>query len=211
MTRNCDLTAEQNGWTDHACAKHMEADDLLSAFDQICNELALLPPQEACVAPNTDTHAITGPSERGSTSDYFREYFSNDKEVGIKESAKKRDSSCDWIGEHLLGEGALLGEPGENDVILGRGGRGNNHIGNQRNLGPVADLKEHHRALSKHDKTKESQRLVDMVHAKGGRFVEQDKRTRTWAEVDNRRARRKVSQALREDPKPSKNTRKTRL
>ena len=63
-------------------------------------------------------------------------------------------------------------------------------------------------------KTALSQRLVDMVHTQGGRFVARDSHNDDrWFEVDDATARRKASQTLREDktPRDQESKRKTLL
>jgi len=95
-------------------------------------------------------------------------------------------------------------EPETNDVLLGRGGRSNHHTGNKRYREEVQNLREWYGSIgdNKDEKTKLSQTLVDLIQANGGRFLEKD--GERWYVVPNVVARRKASQALREDNDPKK-------
>lgn len=95
-------------------------------------------------------------------------------------------------------------EPKQNDVLLGRGGRSNHHPGNKRYREEVKNLRTWYLSIgeNKDEKTALSQCLVDYVHSYKGRFLEKDKNG--WYEVPNIVARRKASQALREDDDPEK-------
>jgi hypothetical protein len=94
-------------------------------------------------------------------------------------------------------------EPKPLDILGGRGGRSNHHQGNKRYREEVENLKEWYNNIdSKDDKTELSQCLVDYVQSYGARFLEHD--GHGWYIVDNIVARRKASQALREDSDPEK-------
>lgn len=94
--------------------------------------------------------------------------------------------------------------PMQNDVLLGRGGRSNHHPGNKRYREEVKNLRGWYLSIgdNKDEKTALSQLLVDYVHGYNGRFLEKDKNG--WYVVPNIVARRKASQALREDNDPEK-------
>lgn len=98
--------------------------------------------------------------------------------------------------------------PTEIDILLGRGGRSNNHPGNKRYLEEVNALKHCYRSSSKNERTDWSQCLVDYVHAYGGRFLRFDREASQWYEVPNRIARKKASQALREENTPESRAKK---
>ena len=93
-----------------------------------------------------------------------------------------------------------------NDVLLGRGGRTNHHVGNATYRTYKESLQEEYLHATKDEKTCISNRLVNMIHEKRGRFVkayEPMKNNTTgivefWYEVDLLTARKKASQALRE-------------
>jgi hypothetical protein len=89
-------------------------------------------------------------------------------------------------------------EPNDVDVLLGRGGRSNHHPGNKRYREEVQNLQSWYLGVEdKNEKTDLSQCLVDYVHSYEGRFLYKDEVG--WYVVPNIIARRKASQALRED------------
>mmetsp|Transcript_15845 Transcript_15845/g.43749 ORF Transcript_15845/g.43749 Transcript_15845/m.43749 type:complete len:689 (-) Transcript_15845:461-2527(-) len=93
------------------------------------------------------------------------------------------------------------------DVLLGRGGRSNHHVGNKRYREEVKNLQKWYAdTADKNEKTDLSQMLVDYVHSYGGRFLEKD--ANGWYIIPNIVARRKASQALREDDDPAKRAEK---
>jgi len=88
--------------------------------------------------------------------------------------------------------------PTDVDVLLGRGGRSNHHPGNKRYREEVRNLQRWYLGEeNKNKKTDLSQLLVDYVHAYQGRFLQKD--DIGWYLIPNIVARRKASQALRED------------
>ena len=93
----------------------------------------------------------------------------------------------------------------KNDVLLGRGGRTNHHIGNATYRTYKESLQEEYLHATKDEKTSISNRLVQMIHEKHGRFLKAYEPTKNatgmvefWYEVDLLTARKKASQALRE-------------
>lgn len=90
-------------------------------------------------------------------------------------------------------------EPVDADVLLGRGGRANNHVGNKKYLEVKDSMQDRYMAADKSVKTAIAQELVDLVNKEwGGRFLKLDPLTNRWYEVDNTTARKKCSQTLRE-------------
>jgi hypothetical protein len=87
---------------------------------------------------------------------------------------------------------------GTNDVLLGRGGATNNHGGNQRFRLLVAEHQREYLEARKHDKVIIARRIVALVHAEGGRFLQNGATKDQWVEVTEKRAQEKTSQALRE-------------
>lgn len=91
------------------------------------------------------------------------------------------------------------------DVLLGRGGRSNHFPGNKRYREEVSNLRQWYNDLNDKDrKTELSSCLVDFVKDYGGRFLELDREVNKWYIVPDIVARRKASQALREDNDPEK-------
>lgn len=87
----------------------------------------------------------------------------------------------------------------DRDVLLGRGGRTNNHPGNKKYLQIKDEVQVRYLKADKNEKTAISQELVDIVHNWGGRFLKLDDGTEDkWFEVPNIIARKKASQSLRE-------------
>ena len=87
---------------------------------------------------------------------------------------------------------------GIDDVLLGRGGRTNSHIGNKRYRTIVADYQSEYLEARKKDKILIARRIVALVKERGGRFLKQGPTDQTWMEVPDKRATEKTSQALRE-------------
>ena len=89
-------------------------------------------------------------------------------------------------------------EPSSNDVLCGRGGDVNGHIGNLRMRGFGVDVRDVYKQAKKSQKRKIAARIVQKVQSVGGRFLKRDKDTGLWWEVGDEQAITKVSQALRE-------------
>jgi hypothetical protein len=89
-------------------------------------------------------------------------------------------------------------EPTDRDVLLGRGGRTNHHVGNRTYLEAKETIQDRYKLASKNDKTSISQDLVDIITSRGGRFLKLDDDVNKWYPVPNIVARKKASQTLRE-------------
>lgn len=86
----------------------------------------------------------------------------------------------------------------ENDVLCGRGGITNSHPGNLRFRALVRQRKMAYiNAVKRCDKPRIARQIVFKIRQMGGRFLERS-RSGTWQIVDDARAAKKVSQALRE-------------
>lgn len=101
--------------------------------------------------------------------------------------------------------------PGPHDVLLGRGGGTNNHIGNKNFRDLVTRHKMRYLACSKVDKPKVAREVVNIWKKlePPGRFLQRKDETKkgpgsvrdedvVWTEVDDQEARKKASQCLRE-------------
>jgi hypothetical protein len=87
------------------------------------------------------------------------------------------------------------------DILSGRGGKSNHHVGNKRFRQVVSEMKSMYRSTGqKTDKTALSKGIVEYVHSYGGRFLIQKKvgNDREWHLMSKAEARKKTSQALRE-------------
>jgi len=89
--------------------------------------------------------------------------------------------------------------PTENDILLGRGGKTNNHFGNKRYRDEVKKMKTAYTScMTKQEKFNLSKIIVRRVSEYGGRFLKQVGNTDQWYVIDEFNARKKASQALRE-------------
>ncbi|CAJ1964311.1 unnamed protein product [Cylindrotheca closterium] len=86
----------------------------------------------------------------------------------------------------------------ENDVLCGRGGATNTHIGNKRFRAIVAEYQEVYLGARKKEKAQIASRVVERIRQNGGRFLKRDTTTDTWVEVPSKKALGKTGQALRE-------------
>lgn len=87
---------------------------------------------------------------------------------------------------------------GPNDVLCGRGGLTNNHIGNERFRLFVAEYQTQYLNANRKEKKMISMQIVEKVRENGGRFLKRSADSHIWAEVIPNKAREKTSQALRE-------------
>lgn len=85
-----------------------------------------------------------------------------------------------------------------NDVLMGRGGITNSHVGNIRYRQLVQGFQINYLKLPKMKKSSIAKTIVEMIHSRGGRFLMQIHEKKHWVEVEDIRAREKTSQALRE-------------
>jgi hypothetical protein len=93
-----------------------------------------------------------------------------------------------------------ISTPHENDVLCGRGGLSNNHVGNARWRLLVNAKKEIYVSLSKRRKMLLSKSIVKTVRSQSppGRFLQKDPRSGLWFDIGEQKAHEKTSQALRE-------------
>jgi len=105
-------------------------------------------------------------------------------------------------------------EPHQNDVLMGRGGKNNQHVGNEQLRGIARGRSLDYQNASKKGKSSISRELVRIVREMKppGRFLRKDPKTNKWEDVGNDIAREKTSQVLRDavayttapPPSPSK-------
>lgn len=92
--------------------------------------------------------------------------------------------------------------PGINDVMLGRGAGTNKHEGNIKFRDMCKDYQERYvAAINNYEKYIITMEIFERVRKLNppGKFIDKDSKSKTWHEVDENRARRKISQALREN------------
>jgi hypothetical protein len=86
----------------------------------------------------------------------------------------------------------------ETDVLCGRGGKSNHHVGNKRYRQVIGEFRlKYQGTYAKTDKTALSRAIVGHVHGYGGRFLKRD-RSGKWILLTKGEARKKTAQALRE-------------
>lgn len=93
-----------------------------------------------------------------------------------------------------------ISQPHAHDVLCGRGGGTNNHIGNSHWRMLVAANKQLYITLPKRQKMLLSRSIVNAVRSQNppGRFLQKESKTNLWYDVGDQRAQEKTSQALRE-------------
>lgn len=91
-------------------------------------------------------------------------------------------------------------KPHQNDVLCGRGGSSNRHVGNMQFRELVAANKKTYVGLTKKQKMMVARQIVDMVRQTKppGRFLAKDSDTGMWYDIGLPRSLEKTSQALRE-------------
>ena len=95
---------------------------------------------------------------------------------------------------------ANIEKPHSNDVLCGRGGSSNRHLGNMHFRELVAANKKTYVGLTKKQKMLVARKIVEMVHSTNppGRFLAKDLDTGLWYDIGLPRSLEKTSQALRE-------------
>ena len=85
-----------------------------------------------------------------------------------------------------------------NDVLMGRGGATNAHVGNRRFRAIVARYQDEYLSAKKKQKAVIARKIVAEIQQAGGRFLKRDDRGTAWVTVPDKKATEKTSQALRE-------------
>ena len=86
----------------------------------------------------------------------------------------------------------------ENDVLMGRGSRINNHPGNIKFRNFIKANRHVYQSLAKRLRTQMAKDFLQILKNEGVRFLRFDDMTQSWHEVSDERARQKISQCLRE-------------
>ena len=86
----------------------------------------------------------------------------------------------------------------ENDVLCGRGGETNNHVGNIKYRDLVKQYQRQYLKAKRREKPRIARLIVDTIRRRNGRFLKKNTSDNTWRDVGNTKAREKTSQALRE-------------
>ena len=101
---------------------------------------------------------------------------------------------------HFLPGGIGIETPHPHDILSGRGGASNNHMGNKIYRTVCEHNKGLYAAAPRNEKLPIAVRIVEAVRSRypPGRFLERRKEDKLWYEVTERRAIDKTAQALRE-------------
>ncbi|KAI2508080.1 hypothetical protein MHU86_6372 [Fragilaria crotonensis] len=91
----------------------------------------------------------------------------------------------------------------DDDILKGRGGLSNHHVGNRKFRKIIADMKGTYKKMHlKTDKTALSRGIVEYIQAKGGRFLIKTTNGQVrWRVMTKEESQKKTSQALRETKK----------
>mmetsp|Transcript_1329 Transcript_1329/g.1663 ORF Transcript_1329/g.1663 Transcript_1329/m.1663 type:complete len:228 (-) Transcript_1329:159-842(-) len=86
------------------------------------------------------------------------------------------------------------------DILCGRGGATNNHVGNKQFRAIVAEHQPEYLSAKKRDKAGIARRIVQVLRERGGRFLKkvEGEGPERWVDVGDKKATEKTSQALRE-------------
>lgn len=129
------------------------------------------------------------------------------KAVVVHEDEEEEEVPGDetTIASSSKGGGLVLVEPNDLDVLAGRGGRVNSHVGNVVYRKVVDYNKTIYRQVPKRHRILVSQSIVQTIQKHGGRFLQATTGTANgkeggggWTCIPYRRAVQKTSQALRE-------------
>uniref|UniRef100_A0A7S1ZC96 DUF6824 domain-containing protein n=1 Tax=Trieres chinensis TaxID=1514140 RepID=A0A7S1ZC96_TRICV len=90
--------------------------------------------------------------------------------------------------------------PHENDILLGRGGKNNQHCGNEQLREIARSQRDNYRMSSKKGKSYISRQIVSHIRhmSPPGRFLKKNGVTGRWEEMGDDVAREKAAQALRD-------------
>eukprot|EP00535_Pseudo-nitzschia_heimii_P008891 CAMPEP_0197189518 /NCGR_PEP_ID=MMETSP1423-20130617/19872_1 /TAXON_ID=476441 /ORGANISM="Pseudo-nitzschia heimii, Strain UNC1101" /LENGTH=713 /DNA_ID=CAMNT_0042641647 /DNA_START=1118 /DNA_END=3259 /DNA_ORIENTATION=- len=91
-----------------------------------------------------------------------------------------------------------IAKPRSDDILCGRGGSSNRHLGNIHFRELVAANKQIYVGLTKKQKMSVARKIVDAIHNTGGRYLAKDLDTGLFYDIGLPRSLEKTSQALRE-------------
>lgn len=96
-----------------------------------------------------------------------------------------------------------IAEPNENDVLCGRGGRINSHVGNRQFREVIQSRKKEYLAptTKKLEKAHIAAAIINDIRSMQppGRFLKEDGKSGMWFDIGDAKAIKKTGQALRED------------
>ena len=185
----------------------------MSTADYLEHHILLKPGSPSTVTTASETTA-TSTTESNGTSDHEkcgldkckrkRDTDIHDTHVGVADETETPASNKKNKHHGCVEEGTTRRQLREYDVVMGRGGKSNNHRGNILYRSYVRDMTPIHDLSTKQEKTKITWQIVQQVYDLGGRFIEEDKSTGLWHVIDAAQARRKTSQKFRDEKNPKK-------
>lgn len=135
--------------------------------------------------------------------------FDNNKSPSLTSEENVITTTSADNSPSIVGEINIIHEPHENDILMGRGGKNNQHIGNEK-LRQLARLQsKNYQTASKKGKSSISRDLVQQVRNMNppGRFLKKKESSKSsdgassscyWEDVGDDIAREKTSQVLRD-------------
>ena len=101
--------------------------------------------------------------------------------------------ACNQVAEVTLKQFTDIINPQPNDIICGRGGKSNNHVGNTKWRKLVQENKELYISLPKREKMMVAIKIVKKIRnlIPLGRFLQKNEKTGKWDEIGDIRARDK--------------------
>lgn len=136
---------------------------------------------------------MTAIKEEDTTEDVIQENPKADEKV----VESKEQEVAAFAAAAVPEEGAIL-DPGENDVIAGRGAAVNLNKGNQKFRALCFERKPEFDAASHAAKRRIATEIVNQTKAANGRFLKRKVEKGPWYEIDTEKAILKACQVMRE-------------
>jgi hypothetical protein len=114
--------------------------------------------------------------------------------MGVKSNTIERTGSGSSSGSGAAASSSIK----PRDVLCGRGGLTNSHVGNKNFRKIIAEYQAEYLGAKKKEKKEIAKRIVDRIQRSGGRFLKRSADSHVWSEVTEKKALEKTSQALRE-------------
>merc|ERR1719171_703042 len=127
--------------------------------------------------------------------------IAKDESITLKENNNNIETMDNKNGEENNNSNSNNIEINPDDVLCGRGGLTNTHVGNRKFRHIVGEFQKEYLVARKKAKREIAERVVARIHENGGRFLKMDKQSNgeiLWKEVPKNKAIGKTSQCLRE-------------
>jgi hypothetical protein len=158
-------------------------------------------PQQYLISPRSSTYRHGGGYDRsGSGRDHIPSTVPSTPPPSLPGSSTTLHRSSISNSNANAAPATNIEHPHSNDVLCGRGGSSNRHLGNMHFRELVAANKKTYVGLTKKQKMLVARKIVEMVHQAEppGRFLSKDLDTGSWYDIGLPRSLEKTSQALRE-------------